>query len=50
MTNEIKYGTIYHVYTGDMQSVNGTPNGSGRGTYGKEENYFQGGFDTDFSI
>ena len=25
MIKKIKYETMYHVYTGDMQSVNGTP-------------------------
>lgn len=25
MTKKIKYETMYHVYTGDMQSINGTP-------------------------
>ena len=25
MTKQIKYKTVYHVYTGDKQNVNGTP-------------------------
>lgn len=57
MAKKIKYESIYHVYTGDTQYVNGTPSsrhfmllGEGNVWGKKEQNYFQSGFDTGFTV